>query len=56
MGLGFLFNLLEEELNMRFLVGLHPLDRLGKPVEVAKTVLLLASDVSSFILEVTFAS
>ncbi|WP_373454629.1 hypothetical protein [Heyndrickxia sporothermodurans] len=41
---------------MRFLVGLHPLDRLGKPVEVAKTVLLLASDVSSFILEVTFAS
>lgn len=35
------------------LVELHPMGRLGKPVEVAKTVLFLASDDAAFISGVT---
>jgi NAD(P)-dependent dehydrogenase (short-subunit alcohol dehydrogenase family) len=31
------------------LAGLHPINRLGKPIEVAKAVLFLASDDASFI-------
>ena len=35
------------------LVGLHPIGRLGEPIEVARTVLFLASDEASFITGIT---
>lgn len=47
-----LTNTLSEEV-INELASLHPIGRLGKPIEVAKTVLFLASDDASFISGVT---
>lgn len=34
---------------MKFLIGLHPLGRLGRPEEVAAATLFLLSDEASFV-------